>query len=88
MPDYFGALALALDTILWASCFALAGSLNAAFAWSFRMVEENTFCGCLLLAAVADRCACSKMPSWFSVFTDCSDMISICSGACITRECR
>ena len=39
---------------------------------------RKTFCGCLLLAAVADLCACSKMPSWFSVFTDCSDMISIC----------
>ena len=36
------------------------------------MVEQSTFCGCLLLAAIADLRACSKMRSWFSVFTDCS----------------
>ena len=57
-------------------------------AWSLRMMEESTFCGCLLLAAVANLHACAKMRSWFSVFTDCSDMISLCRDACITRECR
>ena len=55
--------------------------MKATLACSLRMVEEITVCGCLLLADVTDLRACSKKHSWFSVFSDISEMISVCCGA-------
>lgn len=63
VPWYLGTSLPALVTMLLATWLASTTVLNVAFACSQSTVEDNTLAGCRLLAAVADRLACSKSRS-------------------------